>query len=342
MRRVFAAFGVCAVVALTGAPPIGAAPAAPSLPQDKITLELEGNETSATTQLLVSNKAEAGIVTVQFVDGATGRSLPLQHGRDATSRSYRSTLPAHRVTSITLKVTVGHSAVDGHVLVQPSGGTPAITAFETARRPETRWLWLPIAGSAFAFFLVVLAWVVPRGSRGRLFDSLGVAADWKFDSWASNLTALGAVAGTVLGLSGFLDDVLHGVVVTRFVGLDALFLALVAAAPLVFAAGAKRRAKRRVGTIAGFLLASWLTLTAAFGELIVLGLMLYMARGDAGTWFIASLLMVAALVLVVYGWRSIGDTVTHRRSHTRRGSRTKPLTRSQARADPSQARLRLL
>jgi hypothetical protein len=348
MRRIFAALGVFAVVALTGAQPAVAAPTAPpvpvlSLPQDKVSLRLEGDDTSAVTHFLVSNADAAGAVTVQFIDDSTGRPLTLRHGQDPAGTPYRVSLAAHRVTAMNLTVTVGGSAVDGHIIVQAIGGAAAVTTFATARTPATSWLWFPIGGTFLAFLVVLFAWHWPRSVQAMRGDVLGVAADWKFaDSWASNITALAAVTGSVLGLSGFLDDVLHDVVVTRFIGLDALFLALVAGAPLLFSAFAKRRGDDRLGTVGGFLLASWLTLTAAFGELAVLGLMLYMARGGAGTWLVAALLAAAAIVLVVYAWRSIGDTITHKRSHARRGSRTKSLTRSQARANPRAARVPLL
>jgi hypothetical protein len=343
MRRIFAALGVCAVVAMTGAAPALAAEPELSLAQDKVTLAVEGDDTTAVTHLLVSNGAERGTVTVQFIDDSTGRPLPVWHGDNPAVTTYRVEVAGHKVTTIDLTVEIGDRSVDGHVVVQSVGGAAAVSTFVTARRPATLWLWFPIAGSALAFLVVLFAWHWPRSIQAKRGDVLGVAADWKFaDSWASNITALAAVTGTVLGLSGFLDDVLHDVVVTRFVGLDALFLALVAGAPLLFAACAKRQGDDRLGTVGGFLLASWLTLTAAFGELVVLGLMLYMARGGAGIWLIAALLVAAAIVLVVYAWRSIGDTITHKRSHTRRGSRTKALTMSEARATPRDARVTLL
>jgi hypothetical protein len=164
-------------------------------------------------------------------------------------------------------------------------------------------------------------------------DPLAVGANWKFnDSWASNATALVATTGIVLGLSGFLDDVLHGVVITRLVGLDALFLAAIAAAPLVFAAFSTERAGAPIGTVFGFLAASWMTLSAAFGELAVLGLMVYLARADAShsAWFLVVLLVAAVVVLSVYGFRTVAATVVHKRSEIGHGS-------AKARLDPATA-----
>jgi hypothetical protein len=282
MRRILAAIGLLTAVP-GGAQPAVAAGPTPSLLKDKMTIELEGNARSAVTHLLVGNEGDAGVITIQFIDDKTGKPLQLQHGEDKAVVAYKQSLAEHQVTPIDLTVMTEDSAVDGHIVVQPLAGKAAVATFVTARKPATSWLWFTVAGGGLAFLVVVLAWLAPGSGQAKLRSTLGVATDWKFnESWASTVTALGAVTGTVLGLTGFLDEVLHDVVVTRFIGLNALFLALVAAAPLTFSAFAKKQGDKRVGTVGGFLLASWVTLTAACGELIVLAIMLYMARVSPG------------------------------------------------------------
>ena len=346
MWRITAAILVLVATSLVLTEPAHAAGPTPSLVNTKVTIELEGDEQSSITHLLLSNEGDAGDVTIQFIDTASGKPLQVQQVQQSqgpAADNYKVFLPAHKVTPIELRVTTGLSAVEGHIVIQPNGAKAAIGSFVTARKPADAWLWLPFLGGAAALIIVVLAWLAPGEGQAKLGKSLGRTIDWKFnESWASSFTSLAAVTGTVLGLSGFLNDVLRGVVVTRFVGLNALFLASIAAAPLVFSAFARKENETRVGTVGGFLAAGWLTLTAAFGELVVLGVMLYMARGENGTWLIAGMLVAAGIILTLYAWRSIGDTVTFQRSHTGSGAGVTRMLKSEAESKPAEARVSLL
>ncbi len=343
MRRPITAITLLAVMILAHAEPSYGAGPTPILLNNRITIELDGNATSAVAHLLVSNDGDSGDVVIQLIDTATGRPLPLQDGQEVLRESHTVSLGGHKVTPVELRVVTGRSTVEGNIVIQPSAARAAVGSFATARKPATSWLWYPVAGSVLALVIVVGAWLAPGSSQALLGKPLAVTADWRFnESWASNTTALAAVTGTVLGLSGFLNDALRGVVVTRFIGLNALLLALLAAAPLVFSAFAKKVGERRVGTVGGFLLASWITLSATFGELIVLALMLYMARGGIGAWLLGGLLSAAAAILVVYAWRSIGDTITNDRSHTGSGSTARRMLREEAVANPYEARLSLI
>ena len=90
------------------------------------------------------------------------------------------------------------------------------------------------------FLAVMLILVAAIGKFGKWRDVVATGSSWSFSSsWLTNVTALGAVLGTVLGATGFLADVLPGTDTGRFTGLSVLFGAFVIAAPIVYSAASK-------------------------------------------------------------------------------------------------------
>lgn len=92
---------------------------------------------------------------------------------------------------------------------------------------------------------------------------------WDFSgSWASNLAAIGAVLGVVIGASTSLPspDLPQAAIV-----LSVLFGALTVLGPIAYSALQANQAGALEGTVGGFYLACGLTLWAALGETVAAG-----------------------------------------------------------------------
>ena len=129
-------------------------------------------------------------------------------------------------------------------------------------------------------------------------------ANWSFsESWASNITAVGAILGTVLASTDFVTEALSGLTVSGFLALSFAFALLALLAPVAFNAFS-RDGK---GTYGGLMLAAAFTAGAVVGQLSTLGIMLH--RGGLPLIFGFAATMVTWSVLGLYVWRSIGDLV---------------------------------
>jgi hypothetical protein len=288
----------------------------------EVVLATTGEAHEATVHLVIGNDGEAGPVTITFIDAADGKPLPVRRqgdkavlpeaGKDAPPLT--EPLDAHQAKTLDLVVEIGRGAVDGDVVVQ-GDGKAATAPFTTQRKPATSWLWITLLlSAAVAAGTVLFAWLLLGVDQQSLTAPLHLDAKWSFsESWASSLTAFAALSGTVLAASGLLEDVVHGVVVTRLAGMTLLYGAAVLAAPIVFLAFAKKPKLGSVdappGTVGGFLLAGGLTLAAALGQLSLIGILVYLARDDAGATFLGALLVLAAATLVCYVARTTHHAV---------------------------------
>lgn len=140
------------------------------------------------------------------------------------------------------------------LVVTPVGAAAQGTAPLSLTLPVLRqvsaakYLWIPICcGLGLAVLLVGFTWLfgVPRPNAGAgnghrvpfLRVPLYASAAWSFgDSWATNITAVGTVVGTVLTASGSVAELLPGVELGRFALLIAVAGAITVAAPLLFGA----------------------------------------------------------------------------------------------------------
>jgi hypothetical protein len=124
---------------------------------------------------------------------------------------------------------------------------------------------------------------------------------WTFSgSWASSLTAVGAILGTVIAASGFLSDVLPGLAIGLFAGVFIGYGLVAALAGVVYVASHNATGKP---TYLALMLAAGVTLWAVVGELFTLALLV--ARGglpQPWIWFAA---LVVLTTLLLYDRRSI-------------------------------------
>jgi hypothetical protein len=138
--------------------------------------------------------------------------------------------------------------------------------------------------------------------------------NWKYsESWASTLTLIGALLGTLLG-AGVLPDKLALFSKAGYSAFNVFFGMLVLIAPLVYAAlqtrvtDAADKSQQYQGTTLAFGLASIATLWGVFGQLATVGLLFREIEkaGGLSTWLVlvsgAILLLIFAAALA-YVWK---------------------------------------
>jgi hypothetical protein len=162
---------------------------------------------------------------------------------------------------------------------QPKANGPS-AAVELTLKPlidYVRTAWLLVGGALVAAFLVVRRCWVRIPHRWAVLLRLMGPVGWDFStSWASNITVVGAVLGTVLSAS-VLPHETHYISKDGYTILNLLFGIIVVAAPFVFSAtriakvtpGAVPKFK---GLVLGFLAACLFTLWGVLGELATVGL----------------------------------------------------------------------
>jgi hypothetical protein len=174
---------------------------------------------------------------------------------------------------------------------------------------------LLLSAAIAAVFVVVRAFTY----RTRLDRPLG-AVGWSFtDSWASMLTAFGALLGTLVG-ADLVGAGARPVPKNALIGLNLLFGALVLIAPLVFSAVAKTAPEgpepegpKYQGYVGFFLLSCFVTLWAVLGELGALVILLRestLTRAVSSTFQVTA--AIASILVLTYAWRSIKAVIEYR------------------------------
>ncbi len=260
-----------------------------------------------------------------FVQDSSGAS------RDADVRSITvqpsADIAAFTVKRFTVSITVVNfsDTLTGQLVVQASGVSSATRPLVLAapggtnRRYATWVLWLSllVAGAEVAFRARRQYEAMSRGRRFKLGNRVG-PANWDLSqSWASTLTVVAAVLGTIVG-AGVLPATTHYVSKGGFTGLNLFFGVLAVAAPFAFNSArvvtnltAQVKELKYEGYVWSFLLSSALTLWAVLGELATLGL-LFAELEWAGSLSRVALIPIGVAIAVAivgvlyYAWRSIG------------------------------------
>jgi hypothetical protein len=227
-----------------------------------------------------------------------------------------------------------------HTFGRPSGGTVPVNVTFTTRdgKPATGWLVFrngdgppetialtvqrvvgapvlvkPVIGAVLFAVILLLSrdhslrkkFAKVPGAQLTWDHSLAVVdAKWSYtQSWASNITAVGAVLGTVLASKDFLSDSLSGLSVGAFLGLMFGFGLTAVFAPLVFTS----LFKDGHATYLGLMLSAGLTSGAAIGEIGTLSIMLH--RGGVPQAVGMTAYFAAVGLMALYVWRSVDDLV---------------------------------
>jgi hypothetical protein len=184
---------------------------------------------------------------------------------------------------------------------------------------------------AVAGLFVAIRWLVPwETTRVDLLKRMG-SPGWDFtSSWASNFTVVGAVLGTILG-AGVLPDQTHLFPKGSYSALNLLFGVVTVLAPIAYLASQARdpAANELRGYVWSFLVTTVITLWAVLGELATIAFLLYEIRSAGSlptsvTYFFAGVMLAAAILMLIYVWRGIPDTI---RSQAKVRSAGAPLPR---------------
>lgn len=151
-------------------------------------------------------------------------------------------LPANTPVPVTVDLSLPKECAgrDGVLVVSGAGDKPVSVRFALSRgverEPEyTAALWTALGLTVAAFRWMTLPFRREETHWGRVEPP--IEAPWSLkDSWLTNVTALGALLGTVLGAGGLLDEWLPGISPTRFLQLNVLFGGVILFAPVVYAA----------------------------------------------------------------------------------------------------------
>jgi hypothetical protein len=278
---------------------------------------------TATGTLLVSNTGTRPVtitITGYFSDGESASPQP-------TTPELR--IPGGQSSPITVSMTWSHDLENAGTLIVDSNKTPAVSVpFVIKEVVPGRvlfdvLLWSAILGALTcigAHFAIRWGARPPNTNPPKLTDEVEPAQTWSFSgSWASNLTALGAILGTVLAATGFLTDVVPGISTGMFVAISLLFGFLVLVAPVIFVAMHDRSGKP---SYLGLLVAATFTLWAAIGELASVAQLTARAglspSLQAAPWIVVAVLMI---VLGAYTRTSIAQVIHRSKARTRQRAR---------------------
>lgn len=192
--------------------------------------------------------------------------------------------------------------------------------------------WIPLVAGSVAALLVAIVLMVstPIHNGAGLNDGHGhqtrltslspkwwtrevfTATTWSFkDSWATNVTAVGALLGVTTSSTTFLASVVPNSPLTSpvFIALGIFFGGAVGLSPLVYASFAKRPDPKHsgvvVGTVVGLLISTTITLFATFGELATVAVLVNESIATTGErWLLIAALSMSAVFVFIYALRS--------------------------------------
>jgi hypothetical protein len=242
-------------------------------------------------------------------DGAQAVTL---HVEAVLSKGTAEALPSQltvegfKVKAVPITVTADNSKRDttGELVLATTNAPPAVLPLVIEPEKGNDF------SAALLIFAPLLVAVVLVGIRVATVDVKAPfgPANWDYSqSWATSLTLVGALLGTVLG-AGVLPDNLNLFSKAGYSGFNVLFGMLVLVAPLVYVAAQRRirdaadKSQQYQGTTWAFALASVATLWGVFGELATVGLLFREIEkaGGLGTLLTSvSWVVLGVIVLVV-------------------------------------------
>ncbi|HEY4897892.1 MAG TPA: hypothetical protein VII01_17620, partial [Solirubrobacteraceae bacterium] len=198
--------------------------------------------------------------------------------------------------------------VSGQIVIR-GGATPVAQSatVSPALQPSADWPLLIVIigfGSAALFFGGLATAVASKKGLSWLGNS-APSPKWSFESWATHLTAVGALLGTVLGTAS-LPETPTQIDKTSLVALSLLFGALVVVAPFVFEAiqrptqPTSAESEGGSGFVGVLLLSCAITFGAVIGEIVTLGLASWEITGGGGGGVLIEIGLGVLFVLAVY------------------------------------------
>lgn len=290
----------------------------------------------ATSHVLLINSGDAAAEGVSFrlyVDSGSERTAYSSEtvSLDDGSEEFDGTLEPAATTALQLEFSLPEGSIPRSAVLEVSADQPEVTApvaiaLTLQRVVEREWFWFPL-GFGFLAGLLVIA-ITARKIPNPEGDTNLPTSWWKVpvytesayntkDSWATNITAIGALLGTILGATGFLAEAVPWVSTGRFTGLSLLFGGAVLLAPLLYVAFGTRMdigGRKTFGTRFGLLLAGVVTLTAVIGGLASLAILVVFSDAPpVETILYYSLLLGAAVGVSIYSVRNLRWTSSQKR-----------------------------
>jgi hypothetical protein len=300
------------------------------LDDETLTVKYEPGEKAASTTLLLRNDGEDAIEGLRFSARVQDSAAEPRDGKVhiGLADQQDASIDGHLVERVNLEVSVdeseGAETYSGHLVAEAEGIAPATRPLKVVpvRLPPLGAGWLIYPTLLAAAVLVGIRTFTLPGSPGLLDRPMG-PVDWDFGkSWASTLTTVGALLGTVLS-AGVLPGDTQSLSKPAYAALNLFFGMLILIAGFVYTA--TRRPKETTNTsgvkqvqyqghVWSFLLASFVTLWAVLGELVTLWFLLTeigvqgtLSRGPLHIF--QGVLLLAGLLALFYAWRSIAQIV---------------------------------
>ena len=320
---------VIAGTVMCAASPAGAEPKAATLSivgPSSLTAVLQGsgNHRHATLTVVVANTGDVATTlsaSVVLDDSTTpGCSHQRLHARIVGD----ATVAAHADQTTRVVIPVAESCV-GRAGTLFIDGAPGVDP-ASARLTLTRTLGgtkIALPTLIAALLTIVSLFLLFRLTGGTWFLKAGriaIGPGWTVQgSWLTNVGALGAILGTVLGATNYLADLVPGLQTAPFVGLNLVFGAVVVTAPIAYYAFSKQRADPTqpgtdatvtIGTGKGVTVLMAVTLFGVYGELATIALLIHESTRP---WYATTPLFVGLIASAVaagaYAIRSTRDTV---------------------------------
>jgi hypothetical protein len=312
-----------------------AQPSLQFLSPETLEKSLEDGKDSLTTEVTVQNNSGQTQEVAFSVLGA-------DHPVTVTGPSGAS-LAAYGSKPFTLTLgpsELGHTST-GVLLVKGQSIEPDTLSLTV--KPATTypaWLFLIVFGSlGLALVFIVVRWLTFRRDAKCTLTSRMGPVGWKFtDSWASTVTVVGALLGTIVASNALPEETTLQPKIT-YAGLNFLFGVVIVLAPLLYTSTAApvQLTRRNVhgkepqfqGYIWTFLAASCLTIWATVGELAtVVGLFNEIRLANSLPLAVVVLLLVLVVVAIVllgrYSWTSIASRIEFQYERTPRRRRHPP------------------
>jgi len=164
---------------------------------------------------------------------------------------------------------------------------------------------------ALAWSLIILAIAVNRVPEFKWWGRMGTAKWDPTTSWASTLTAIGALVGAVIAVSPALPGETHMFPKKEFAGLSIFFGGINLFAPFVYNVTRRGSSPELLnGYVWAFVAASAMTLWAVTGQLITLGLLVREMYWQATIALLVSvifgvLILLAIVIMIPYVKQSV-------------------------------------
>jgi hypothetical protein len=301
----------CLVAVHAAAPAVAASPGPPISVLGSTPLAVNGKKGEDT--------AEAKFTLLNSGDVAVKISIGFQ-ATSSEAVTVKSWTPEEVPAATAKRITVQLSGLEGLTeavtgqLVVSGGEAPIAQSVEVVPpQPDTSWPAILIFGSLAGTFLVAMFVIGAMGeNRSRLWNA-APNPKWEFSSWATTLTAAGAVLGTVLG-EATLPAIPTQISKEELVNLNIFFGLALVVGPFLFEALRRFRPEEakagRTGNNLTVLIACGFTVWAVVGQLGSFGLLGWelLGGGNSGR-AVAIVAGVFVLLALWYFFTTASETV---------------------------------